>query len=599
MKKETIICAIFSGVMLMSHAADFTVTSDLDDGSEGTLRYLCDTVPNGSTIYIPEGMVITLHDTITTRFRQSIIGLGEGATLYGSGTNQLITGTIPSYSSGNSLLIQNLTLTNGFTTGNGAVFRFGETSWSSLPVHFRDCRIMGNRATGSGGVLNDGGGIFTFTNCVVAGNTAASGGVIGYNNVAYSVSGEFHASNTVFHSNSATNGAGGVFGKSWGRLRFTDCVVSNNTSTANGGVAAANGSATSTVFENCRFVDNAAGGTGGMFAGVGTGSTGTLFTNCVIRGHSARMGSVFNDCGKTVFVGTLIEGNVNTGNGGWYSAGMMHVSNGAPSYYFTNCVVRANINQAGGNVLVWVHSPGTSASIIARNTFFEGNYGTSGPVLTESAMLQSFDSCTFVGNGNDVNSTLIQVSGSRSAAFTNCTFYANRTTTAIVQYPAASTASASITGCTVVSNSLATGTGYAAIRNLKGDTADFRIINTVAAHNTMANGTIADLYGAISVLRHSAFTQDAGTQETETNLFGLTEDGLKFGEFGENETTIRLHGGEPLPTLEILRRSVLRNAGSLVDGLVCDARNAPRDELPDIGAYEFIDMTHPTILLIR
>jgi hypothetical protein len=591
-------------------AAEVTVTSALDDGSEGTLRYYADTVASGSTIFIPSGMAIALNGPITTRYKVGIVGLGDGATLVGGGTTNLITGTIPSYNLTCSLYLGNLTLTNGYAgAGGGAVFRFGNTSYSPLPVHIRDCRIVGNHTTGSGGFVNTSGGTFTFTNCVVSGNTAADGGVFGYNNGAYSSTGVYLASNTVFSSNGALSGGGGCFGKTWDRLHLVDCVLTNNTSTTGGGFAAVRGDWRPglTTFEGCHFVDNEAGGEGGLISGIYPNVDGALFRNCVIRGNTAPRGSLINGMGKHRFEDCLVEGNVSHTAAGWYSAGLFKTqltSGGYYNYIFSNCVVRGNANTAGGNAILWSFG-GSSApcSLEAYNTLFDGNTANGTVIASPSGYSTRLENCTFVGNGVAGGNALFYIDGVEPFAMTNTTLYANRSGSTGLLY-VNKTGVVDIASCTIVSNTLGTTSSTSgAIFNNKGADGKIRVVNSVVAENRNANGVVRDLYGALSTVQYSAFSCPAGTMDTSTSRFDLTPQQLGFGAFGANETEIILYGYEPLPTLAIERGSVLRNVAGMPPASPTDARGMPRPDpisgIADIGAYEYQPLTWGTSILVR
>lgn len=598
------------GVSVIGHAADVTVTSALDDGSEGTLRYYADTVASGSRIYIPDGMTITLQGPITTRYTLSVIGEGDGATLLGSGTNHLVTGTIPTWTpSGCSLYFENLTFTNGFTSGNGGMFRFGNTSYCSLSVHFRDCRIVGNRAGGSGGVINENGGTFTFTNCVVTGNSAASGGVIGYNNNAYTTAGVYLASNTVFAANAATNGVGGVFGKNWNTLQLVDCVVSDNTSTGGGAVFATRGDyeAALTCFEGCHFVGNTAGGEGGLLAGGIYRTRDVVFRDCLIRGTTAPRASLVDGYGRFVFDACLVESNTSHTAAGWYSAGLFKSQlNNADfySYVFSNCVVRGNANTAGSNAILWSYGTGSSpCTLAAYNTLFDGNSANGTVLASPNGYSTRLENCTFVGNGVAGGNALFSIDGIQPFAMTNTTLYANRSGSASLLY-VNNTGNVDIASCTIAFNTLGTtSSASGAVYNNKGANGKVRVVASVVAENRNANGVIRDVYGALATIQYSAFSCPAESMDTSTSRFELTPQQLGFGAFGANDTEVLLYGAEPLPTLAIVSASVLRNVAGMPAITSTDARGKPRPDpatgLADIGAFEYIELHPPTVLCIR
>ena len=164
----------------------YTVTSTLDDGSAGTLRYeinLANTAGGDNTINFsptafatPQTITLSLGDlSLTDQGALTITGPAAGVTINGGGTsNFTYLGGVFEVATGATASLSSLTITNGYAEGGGGVFINNGAS-----ATFTDCTISGNST------VEDGAGILCVGNVVlvdstVSGNStpAAGGGLV-------------------------------------------------------------------------------------------------------------------------------------------------------------------------------------------------------------------------------------------------------------------------------------------------------------------------------------------------------------------------------------------------------------------------------------
>jgi hypothetical protein len=165
------------------------VTSTLDDGSAGTLRYaVLNLCPGGTVSFnLPAGpQTITLASSLTINKDATITGpTSQSVTINGNG-NRVLTIT-----SGN-VSISNLTVSGG------------------------------NAGAGDGGgLLNSSSGTITLTGMLFTGNTAVNGGGIA------GTAGTINILNSTISGNTSIASGGGIFNQA-GTLNLTNVTVSNN-----------------------------------------------------------------------------------------------------------------------------------------------------------------------------------------------------------------------------------------------------------------------------------------------------------------------------------------------------------------------------------
>lgn len=291
---------------------------------------------------------------------------GLGATcdevrLIGDGTKRILyTGTAAQTS------VENLTIQNGKTTGNGG----GLNGWTLLT----DCKIVGCKADGNGGGVSDytictrceflnneaanGGAAHNFNSldqCVVRGNHATKngGGAHGGN---ASVAGNYYGSvtETVFSDNTAGGCGGGICMLN----TLTGCTVADNTASADGGgvyyvkscvdvtvcsnTASANGGGLYHVdnVRHCVICDNqSVGSGGGVYQSF---QYGTVADSQIVR--NAAESSAGGGCQIAVLTNCFVSQNVAKGYGG----GLFKVASCVDSVICSNKVDSSDLGYGGG-----------------------------------------------------------------------------------------------------------------------------------------------------------------------------------------------------------------------------------------------------------
>ncbi len=239
----------------------FTVTSTLDNGSVGTLRWAvgqANSAGGAETIAFDQkafktpqtitltGTQLELSDTTGT---ETITGPKAAVTVSGGGLSRVF-----QVDGGVTATISGLTITGG--------------------------------SAGTGGGLASLGGTATLTNCTVSGNTASTelGGGL------YNFSGALTLTNCTVSGNYAYNAGGGLYSLN-GTATLNKCTVSSNYGVFGGGVAIRGGTATLT---NTSVNDNSSISGGGLN---NDGGTATL-NNCTISGNSSAFGGgLYNEYG--------------------------------------------------------------------------------------------------------------------------------------------------------------------------------------------------------------------------------------------------------------------------------------------------------------
>jgi hypothetical protein len=283
----------------------FTVTSTLDDGSAGTLRY---EIGQANTNAGPDA--IDFDSTVFST--PQTIALTSGQLELTDAATTTITGP-----------------------GSGLLSISGNNASRVFSINYGSAALSGLTITG--GVYNyyngySYSGVTTLTNCTVSGNSASNGGGIFSSDY-----GTNALSNTTVSGNSASNNGGGLFTAGYySTTELTNCTVSGNTAGNNGGGLAnetgrlSTSDGTTTV-TNCALSGNSAGNDGGGL--YNRGGTVTL-TNCTISGNPA---GAFGG-GLDAFVGTMSLTNCTvTGNSATNGGGGLVNNSGTTT--LTNCTV--------------------------------------------------------------------------------------------------------------------------------------------------------------------------------------------------------------------------------------------------------------------
>ena len=173
-------------------------------------------------------------------------------------------------------VLEGIGITNGYVANIDEEFGLGGgvlCLYTSRPT-LRNLAIVGNRATGGGGL-----GCFArssplVTDCLFEDNhaTVAGGAVM------ISEESSPELKRVLFRGNSATERGGAVFASAKSQPVFSDCRFEENLAEFGGAVAG-----TGFTLEDCRLVDNHAYDDGGAVAAAGS----TVITNCIMSGNRA------------------------------------------------------------------------------------------------------------------------------------------------------------------------------------------------------------------------------------------------------------------------------------------------------------------------
>jgi fibronectin-binding autotransporter adhesin len=210
----------------------WTVTSTLDDGSTGTLRWAigqansaggAETINFDPTVFATSqtitlnGTQLELSDTTGT---ETITGPAAGVTVSGNNASRVF-----QVDGGVTASISGLTISGGQTDSAGAgIFNSGNTA-------LIDCTISGNTAGTGSGTAQGGGidnnGTLSLTSSTISGNSA-------YGNYHYSHGGGMENSGlltvtgSTISGNSARFPGGGGIENSGGTVTLTDTIVAGN-----------------------------------------------------------------------------------------------------------------------------------------------------------------------------------------------------------------------------------------------------------------------------------------------------------------------------------------------------------------------------------
>jgi hypothetical protein len=208
--------------------------------------------------------------------------------------------------------IANLTLANGYSTGNGGNLGLYTSAWASLAhvrildgtaarggnvscergtLYLSDVDIDGGAATSYGGGFYGSGCILHASHTDITSNAARTGGGM------YTGGDRDELSDTNISDNSATSGGGGI-AQAGGTKSLTLCTVSGNTAGSVGGgvYLLAGGTLTLETASNVR--ENTAASGGGVYVAGSAGltctgsarSTGGIWGNTAVRGGGAYLG---------------------------------------------------------------------------------------------------------------------------------------------------------------------------------------------------------------------------------------------------------------------------------------------------------------------
>jgi hypothetical protein len=344
--------------------APFTVTSTLDNGSVGTLRWAvgqanaaggAETIDFDSTVFKqPQTITLTgaqlaLSDKTGT---ETIIGPKAGVTVSGDGLSRVI-----QVGTGVTASISGLTITGGSASTGGGLMNYGGMSLTN-------CTISGNSASGiGGGLTNEVGATTTLIDCAVRDNSVSGNSASGNagsrdgGGVANARSGMIALFDCTISGNSTADDGGGVLNE--GTATVTDCTISGNfardTDSGQGG-GLCNISESPFTLTGCTISGNSAAAVGG---GLYSGSAVTL-TGCTLSDNTAGRGGGFYNHSAATLTGCTVTGNIANRGGGL-------LENGYGTLALTSCTISGNSAVLEGGGLDALHQVTLSDTIIAAN----------------------------------------------------------------------------------------------------------------------------------------------------------------------------------------------------------------------------------------
>jgi len=246
----TLLCAAMAS-MQNAHAAITWTVQDNGDGAANAancpgagcrLRDALAAATDGDTI----NFSVTTPATITLSSGQLVVS--TSVTVSGPGADQLsVNGNaasgVFSITSGKTVTISGLTITNGSAPNGGGIFNDHAT------LTINNCTLSGNSATtagaGGGGVFNDGessSATVTINDSTLSGNSATSAGGGGggvFNDGGNNGNATMAINYSTLSGNSATNGGGGGLNQGNGgnaTLTIKNSTLSGNSATTGGGI---------------------------------------------------------------------------------------------------------------------------------------------------------------------------------------------------------------------------------------------------------------------------------------------------------------------------------------------------------------------------
>jgi len=242
-----------------------------NDSNAGSLRQAIADVCTDGTITFDNDYTIPLSSTLTIDKHMSIDGAGHSVTISGNDAVRVFV-----VNSGVTATIQNLTITRGYSTGDGgAVHSSGTLNLNRVTVSHNQSRY--------GAIL--GNGTLTVNNSLFDSNTASYGGAImNWNGTAV-------VTNSTFISNTATYG-GGIWVNA-GSVTVANSTFAYNSASQGGGIY----TVASLTLVNNTFSGNSAGLGSALRIGSGgsTNSTNSIF----VRGTTG------NNCHGTTGISGL------------------------------------------------------------------------------------------------------------------------------------------------------------------------------------------------------------------------------------------------------------------------------------------------------
>lgn len=283
--------------------------------------------------------------------------------------------------------------------GDGTVCATGEFE----PIVLDGFEIRGGNANHEsedlhrqgGGVYNNGQGA-VIANCRLVGNFAqiSGGGMLDGGHETMLLSCEFDGNVTLVD-------AGGY--RSGTNAHLVDCIFDSNISDTGGGARATN--STVTIFEQCSFVFNDAGGGGGLAIENVQGTFAVTLTDCEFIGNTSLGVAIEEDCILNA-TGCLFQSN----SGGAIGGGGDFIS-------LDNCVLDGNL---GGSAL-----SGAAQFVISNSVFSDNTSPASGGAVFFGGEHAQFTDCTFLANTAATQGGAVYVAPESVATFSGGSFSGN------------------------------------------------------------------------------------------------------------------------------------------------------------------------------
>ncbi len=600
MKHRTWISALVMGALFTANAAEYAVTSNLDDG-EGTLRQLIAGAHPGDTIIIPQDMSVTLDSriSITRETDLTIIAAGTGATLIGNRASESFTNGMFYVNHPQArLAFNNLTFTNGYSRGNGGVFYIQNGVSNGTTI--ANCVFLANTAENGGAIYLE--QAIRLNDCAFTNNTAAvSGGCfsLGMDNpyeANVKRSGILLSDNCDFFNNSATR-YGGILTTTelskWPMLDITRWHCVSNTATRGGcfNIAALS------FIQDSTFERNSSGTGGGNVAYLYRGKR-TTFDACTFRDNTGSNALLESK------VALSIENSIFENNTGVN----INLNLDSNATYDDDMIIRNSVFRRGVTSYITTGGSRPLKKVHISDCAFYDAVGIGDP--NNYAISHATVSITHAGRierclfkladtaNRTYGTTLLYAANSAGATNTivNCTFSRNPDAPAQHLRKAINVGNASgyynIQFCTF--------TGFwgshGAIRLYSAAASTTRLLGCAFDKNMARISnvlTLVDLSNAALSVQNCSFTMPETSLLTlpggayDNNLFDT--DPL-LSPLADNDGPL-LPDATALQTHAFAPRSPLRNAGGIIDIPPTDARGMPRPDtsahLADIGAYEY------------
>lgn len=447
-------------------------------------------------------------------------------------------------------------------------------------------RFVGNSGTQGGAISSDQGTRLVLDRSRFEGNFAQVGGAV-------HVRGTLHASGSRFIENTATDMGGGIYASAGPNddIFITNSAVNRNTAgqRAGGVYLAPGGSGVERAqLRNSKLTGNVAGDGAAVFASGQAGRT-TLIFESTISGNVARSdrgaavalysGACDDEYGNAYLTlsAAVVTGNRAHGvtTGGCYATltvtdSVVAGNDGNGVFGGEDDSVRVRDSEVTGNEGHGIHASylRVSRSNVTDNAGSGVTANTGG--VSSSAVLQNLGGGVHLRDYGTISNTTI--AGNQRFAVTNgdsSDYYQP-----LLQH-------VTITGNTLDA-------GLAAV------TGDWVLSNSIVSHNVTIDGERLDVASSGVSVSHSLISSNEGSDLAEARPGSPDPDGNLVGTASDPLDPIlgalALNGGST-PTAALSHNSPAIDGGE-VTSLTTDQTGRDRDDMPDMGAFEFVAELH-------